>query len=314
MKGSESLWNEEELLAEMEQMQDQIEQLQQKNAVLSQTAAEIEGRLQNQEQTSSSEILRLRSALQQSQKKLQEQSERIVRLSEADLILQENEKLKEVNERLRSEKEETKRKAALEAEAAEEKIKRRGNDILRRQETLRKKEEALKTREQEISDTISQQNEIIQRKVEGKTSVIRWGYETEYRKKRQEISREYERKKRRFKLELMAVVLYGVIITVHNVVCLSGFDRLKGLGGLLWGGVTAVWNMLRTIADRIALNSLRLPGDVPHQLLYYVVYWGIIGVIGAAVAVAIFKAVRWIVRRSGASGNTDRIESGSLQL
>ena len=157
----------------------------------------------------------------------------------------------------------------------------------------------------EINERLKSEKEETQRKVEGKASIIRWEYEAEYRKKQQEISREYERKKCRLKLQLIAAVLYGVIIIVLNIVRSSGFDRLKRLGDILWGWATAVWNILRTIADRITLNSLRLPGNVPHQLLYYVIYWGIIGVIGTAVVVAIFKAVRWIVSRSGASGKSD---------
>ena len=77
MIGSESLWNEEDLLREMEAMQDQIEELQLKD------------------RQHLSEISDLRSMLQQAQRKIQEQSERIVRMNSADLILKDNEKLKE---------------------------------------------------------------------------------------------------------------------------------------------------------------------------------------------------------------------------
>lgn len=125
MKGSEDLWNEEDLLTQMEEMQDQIEQLQQEKESLQRKVTERTDLYSQLERSSLSEILKLRSALQQAQKKLQEQSDQIVRLSGADLILQDNERLKEENRRLQSEKDETEKRVAREAEAAKAKAQRR---------------------------------------------------------------------------------------------------------------------------------------------------------------------------------------------
>ena len=94
MNVSENLWNEDELLEQLEQMQDQIEKLQAEKEEIIQYRRAAEKWHMAQEQKHSSEILALQSALQQAQSKLQEQSDQIVKLSGADLILQENEQLK----------------------------------------------------------------------------------------------------------------------------------------------------------------------------------------------------------------------------
>ena len=99
MNVSENLWNEDELLEQLEQMQDQIEKLQAENEEIITYRREAEIWHMEQEQKLSSEISALQLTLQQAQNKLQEQSAQIVRLNNADLILKENEKLqKEVED------------------------------------------------------------------------------------------------------------------------------------------------------------------------------------------------------------------------
>ena len=100
MKESRSLWNEDELLSQLEEAQDYIEQLQDDNDNLSRAFEIKKQELTELKQTSSSEISKLQSALQQAQKKIQEQRDQIVKLNGADLILKDNEKLKSENNRI----------------------------------------------------------------------------------------------------------------------------------------------------------------------------------------------------------------------
>ena len=95
MNVSENLWNEDELLEHLEQMQDQIEKLQTEKEEIINYRREAETWHMEQEQKLSSEISALQLTLQQAQNKLQEQSAQIVKLNSADLILKENEQLKQ---------------------------------------------------------------------------------------------------------------------------------------------------------------------------------------------------------------------------
>ena len=103
MTESRNLWNEDELLSQLEEAQDYIEQLQDDNGNLSRAFEIKKQELTKLKQTSSSEISKLQSALQQAQKKIQEQRDQIVKLNGADLILKDNEKLKSENDRLANE-------------------------------------------------------------------------------------------------------------------------------------------------------------------------------------------------------------------
>lgn len=124
MNGSESLWNEEELLTQMEEMQDQIES--QENTISSLTSTmdsmkESEKADKEKIRQLSSEVSDLKSALLMAKKKIHEQSEQIVKLNGSDLLVQENENLRNSISAVRAEissvKEEYKKKEhALEVE------------------------------------------------------------------------------------------------------------------------------------------------------------------------------------------------------
>ena len=86
MQGSENLWNEDQLLIEMEKMQDQIDLLYGEKDQWRQEA------LQGQQTISelSSQVSILKS-------ELQKRSEKIEKLTGADLVLEENKQLKKEN-------------------------------------------------------------------------------------------------------------------------------------------------------------------------------------------------------------------------
>lgn len=262
-----------------------------------QSVQELLTLMEEQEQMSSSEISRLQSALQQAQKKLQEQSEQIVRLSEADLILEENRSLKEENAKLRSEKEEIARKAASVAEADKARFQDQERDLCRKQKMLSSREKAISRKEQELSEAFSRQEEILRRKVENEASKIRWDSDAKLREKQQELSMEYDLKERRIKRQMKAAILYGVVMTALLVVASPLSGKLKASGGILAGWMVGVWNMLNGFADRVALNSLRIPWHVPHQLLYHVIRWGIIGIIAIVIPVSVLTVFCWLVKR-----------------
>ena len=297
MKGSENLWNEEDLLTQMEQMQDQIEQLQQDKEDLQKTISAREEHLSQQERQSSSEISKLQSALQQAQKKLREQSEQIVRQSEADLILQDSERLKEENGKLRSENEEIRRKAAREAEADKAQIREQEMELCRKQKILNGRERVVKNKEQELAAEISRQKETIRKKVDEKVQFIRRISDAELLEKQRELSKEYDQKERKIRIRMIAAIIYGVVMTALLVVQLPVPGKLKEPWSILAGWLATAWNMLKGFADRLALNSLRIPGNVPHHLLYLVFYWGIIGILPVISAVVIALTIHWKVTK-----------------
>lgn len=297
MKGSESLWNEEELLTQMEQMQDQIEQLQQDRLELLENIADRENLLTQQERQNSSEISKLQSALLQAQKKLQEQSDQIVRLSEADLILQDNEKLKEENGRLRSEKEETERKAAREVEAGKERIRDQEWELCRKQKTLASREDILKKGEQKLANALREQEETIRKKVDEEKRRIGREKDADMLVRQREFTEKYDLKEHKLKVRIKVAILYGVVMTALLVVISPLFGRLKALGGIISGWAVAGWNILNDFADGMALNSLRIPGNIPHRFLYHVIHWGVIGVMAAAAAAVVIMVIHWLVRK-----------------
>ena len=124
-----SLWSEDELLTQMEQMQDQIDQMGREKAELVRVIGEKDTLLEELEQTNSSEISKLQLALQQAQRKLQEQSEQIVTLSGADVILRDNERLKDENARLQKEIDRSEREADRAKEACKARLQKKDDDL-----------------------------------------------------------------------------------------------------------------------------------------------------------------------------------------
>jgi DNA repair exonuclease SbcCD ATPase subunit len=103
MTESRNLWNEDELLSQLEEAQDQIDQLQNRVDGLMDVINKKNEQLTKLRWENSSEISKLQSVLQQAQNKIQEQRDQIVKLNGADLILKDNEKLKSENDRLANE-------------------------------------------------------------------------------------------------------------------------------------------------------------------------------------------------------------------
>ncbi len=173
MKESETLWSEDELLTQMEQMQDQIDRYREEKDGLARKLEEKDDRLLELEQTSSSEILKLQLTLQQAQKKLQEQSAQIVKLSSADLILKDNEKLKEENAQLQSRREQSEREAVRVEEACKRKLQRKDEELREKTITVREMEARACRKEEQADKLIRERERLIHERVDAEEKRIR---------------------------------------------------------------------------------------------------------------------------------------------
>ena len=270
-KESENLWNEDELLTQLEQAQDQIDQLQDDLDSLSRMIDEKNEQLFQQRQTSSSEISKLQSALQQAQNKIQEQSDQIVKLNGADLILRDNAKLKNENDRLMSENNRIMKEAAHAEEAAK----------LRLQE---------KDKELQHRITAAQKAEATAWERFARTD-CRWEYErslsasqTKWNAERNDLLRSFD-----------TVCIYALLLTVLLVFVSDGYlASIKATGVQAWWLISHGWLLLFKIAGIVSGISTWIPvpilsGIIHWILLIVVIYAGILAVL----AVIIF-VIRWI--------------------
>ena len=196
-----------------------------------------------------------------------------------------------------NEKEGIAKKAAREAEADRAWVKDQERILSRKQKILGAREEEVKSREQKLADAISKQEETIRKQVDEKAQRIRQASAADLQETQRKLSREYDRKERNIKIRMKMAIVYGVVMTALLIVRLPVFGKLRVPWRTFLGWLTAVWNMLKRFADRIALNSLRIPGNVPHQVLYDVIYWGIIGIIVSVFVAAVVLTIRWIAKK-----------------
>ena len=170
---SKKLWNEGELLTQLEEAQDQVDQLQNRVDGLMDVINKKNEQLTKLRRENSSEISKLQSVLQQAQNKIQEQRDQIVKLNGADLILKDNEKLKSENNsiandnaKLMSENDRIIKEAAHAEEAAKSKYQKR---------TLaaREAEMAAHRKEKEADDLIRGNDYVINTIVSSKEKEIK---------------------------------------------------------------------------------------------------------------------------------------------
>jgi len=294
MKESESLWNEDELLAQLEEMQDQIDSLRLEKDELRREIEEKDNQLQ--EQMSSSERSKLQSALQQVQKKMQEQSEQIVKLSEADLILKDNERLKEENARLQSEKEKSKKEAARVEEACEARLQRKDWLMQKKRQEIDVEKAELK-RKEAIADTIIRDTELlIQAKVDIREAIIRDDYSRRQQRNLENAREKWKAERKSLLRWGTAVSLYAMIVTV--LLCFqSEAYRTALTGALRQAGhvIAAGCRMLLGLPEAAAGFSTQIPVPFLKTIVYWVVTIIIAGICIAAIlsiTIFLFRKIR----------------------
>lgn len=268
MKGSEDLWNEEDLLTQMEEMQDQIEQLQQEKESLQDEVTERTDHYSQLERSSLSEISKLQSTLQQAQKKLQEQSDQIVRLSGADLILQDNERLKEENERLRNEKDKTEKRAVREAEAAKAKAQRR-------EETLKCREAAAEKKHQEARKAVEAVDIIVKTEVVKERERLKKLYDEIYGCYVEEQEREHNKLLEgwRTKVYFSCYCIIWIMAALSSQSLLFAADcRAAWKSGLRF--LIGSWQQLLGLAEFASGWAVMIPWISVERSIRFLIYWG----------------------------------------
>ena len=285
---------EDELLAQLEEMQDQIDCLLKEKDDLAREVKEKDEQLQDQEQMSSSERSKLQSALQQAQKKLQEQSDQIVKLSEADLILKDNERLKEENVKLQSAKEKSEKKAAHVEEVCEARLQRKDYLMQKKRQEVEAAKAEVKEKEKKADELIRDTEHLIQAKVDIREAIIR----DDYSRKRQ---RDLENAREKWKAERKgltrwgtAASLYAMIVTI--LLCSRSEAYRTALNGALRQTehvITAGCRMILSMAETAAGFSARI--SVPF--LKTIVYWVVPVMIAGICIVAILGILIFLLRR-----------------
>ena len=268
MKGSEDLWNGEDLLTQMEEMQDQIEQLQQEKESLQGKVTERTDLYSLLERSSLSEISKLQSALQQAQKKLQEQSDQIVRLSGADLILQDNERLKEENRRLQSEKDETEKRVAREAEAAKAKAQRQ-------EEALKRREAVAEQKQQEARKAVEAVDIIVKAEVVKERERLKKHYDEVYGRYAEGHEREHKKilEGWRTKACFSCYCIIWIMAVLSSQSPLFAADCKEAWkNGLKF--LSGAWQQFPVLAEFASGWTVMIPWIPVERCIRFLVYWG----------------------------------------
>ena len=302
MKESENLWNEDELLAQLEDMQDQIDSLLKEKDDLTREAKEKDKQLQDQEHMSSSERSKLQSALQQAQKKMQEQSEQIVKLSEADLILKDNERLKEENARLQSEKEKSKKEAVRVEEACEARLQRKDWLMQKKRQEIDVEKAELK-RKEAIADTMIRDSErLIDERVETRALKIRKECDESNDRIVTMLVNSHKREKHALMLKMVMTGICAMIATVMTVLLSETYkEALKAAGLQIRDVITLCWTKLSDMADMAAGISKMISVPMIRTVVYWIIRVGIKGLCLIAAAAGIYHLIVQI--RKSASVN-----------
>ena len=221
MKGSETLWSEDELLTQMEQMQDQIDQMGREKAELVRVIGEKDTLLEELEQTNLSEISKLQLALQQAQRKLQEQSEQIVTLSGADVILRDNERLKDENARLQKEIDRSEREADRAKEACKARLQKKDDDLRQKIQDAEKKEAQARSREQQADNLIRDREHLISEMVSAETDRLSRQLAGQYSRLIDLLRKDFFRKEQAAERRQIITSIYAFVLAVI-IACRSG--------------------------------------------------------------------------------------------
>ena len=233
MTESRNLWNEDELLSQLEEAQDYIEQLQDDNGNLSRAFEIKKQELTELKQTSSSEISKLQSALQQAQKKIQEQRDQIVKLNGADLILKDNEKLKSENKRivnenakLVSENDRVMKEAALAVEAGKLQIQKKEEELQVQINAAREAEARASEKESTVDAIIKSREHLVRMETAAQMieTEFRCRIETERRCQKESDRRlnDYRREWEDDRIHLTRIIiiagLYSLALTAAQII------------------------------------------------------------------------------------------------
>ena len=297
MKGSEGLWNEDELLTQMEQMQDQIDQLEQEKDELSRTLAEKEILLEKLEQTSSSEISKLQSTLQQAQRKLQEQSDQIVTLSGADVILRDNEKLKEENVRLQSEKEQSEKEDARVEEACKRRLQKKDEKVQEKCREIEEDRERIRRKEAKADEMIRDSEHLIRSQVQEREKLIRDECVRDFDHLLNIARDGWNAAKIKQSGRLIITGLYALFLSALLAVKSGAHVIMLQAIGKIGYSIRDGWIWIFTQVS----GAAELSQTIPVPTLSIIIRWGImiimIGAFCTGILFLIFLTCRWCIRR-----------------
>ena len=260
----------EDLLDMMEKMQDQLGAQMKKYSEALETISSL-----------SSENSKLRNELQKKSDTIVSLNGKIETLSKSDLDLKKSKEILEAGMKAKSEAE------AMRSACEEEK------------KTLSSKKTELDARERKVSSSEANLSREIATKAEAITKWKRESLEQEYMNRKKELESSYEKRKTllsnqykkmtvTYKAEFTALLLYGLISTVMQVLTTPVIvEEFISFFRGLWNGVTGYIHLandagkgMASIADYITNPSV---STILHGLLYIVVAGTIIGVAGLGI-------------------------------
>lgn len=294
-KESENLWNEDELLTQLEQAQDQIDQLQDDIDNLSRMIDEKNEQLLHQRQTSSSEISKLQSALQQAQSKIQEQSDQIVKLNGADLIVRDNEQLKSENDRLVSENNRIMKEAAHAEEAAKLHLQKKEEELQQRITAAQKAEAAASQKEQQACKLIRNQDQLINEKAAAWERFARTDCRWEYERSLSASQNSWNAERNDLLRSNDIMCIYAILLSVLLMFVSDGYlASLKTTGVQAWWLISHGWSLLLKIAGFVSGISTWIPVPILNGIIYWFLLIIVVCIGVLAVSAGIIFVIRWI--------------------
>lgn len=266
MNESESLWNTEQLVANMELMQEQMESLQHSKEMLQRENQELQDMLENTKRKHSSEISKMQSVMRQLQKKLQEQTEQIVRQSKADLILKDNERLKQENEQIRKEKQSILEKAEGEVQLAKDKYAKEHDRFSKELDAFFRAERNLKQKEENL-DTLIMESAVRMSENTRKECAAK------YKRKMNKLQSEYRAKLEAHEGTFFGTCAYAYILT--GIVAASSpefYDDTIAFFKSIWSFIVWLAGMSQTAGHFVAGLTDRITQPIIAGILYWLIF------------------------------------------
>ena len=284
MTGSGGLWNEDQLLTEMEKMQDQIDSLMGEKDGCKQEA------LQRQQT-----ISELSSQVSLLKNELQKKAEKIEKLNGADLVLAENEKLKKMNRDLILKEEGTRK----EAEALVRNCK---DEYSRKEERLKIREGKLETQIVSVSEKEKELDQLIRQEARNRTSSLQRRFEKETREMKRAYDRNFRRMRTIYGLLFGLACIYGIMVTIltaykSEVICMDANLFVTGIGKSGIAFVSGVNGIAAFFAGIAAFIPFRAVGALLYGLIYALVTLGIYGGLILLIGFPVIRYLRFFFEK-----------------
>lgn len=278
MNATENLWNDDELLNELERMQDQVEELLAENRNLRGSFSQAQQMISEHSLT----ISELKSTLQSKSEKIVELNGQLKNQQTAERVLRENRELKNRNQELSRENIRIKEKAEQDEQVYQE----LSTDLIQREERLRSGWDLLGEEKENLEHKVQF---VVRKTLEQERQILERGYADMKRKYEEDCEEKYKMKQdsvnRIWAQAVSFTILPTIIAAFRNSVWLQD---MKSFLGTIWKFIVLMWLKVQRLLLWLFSKSGWVESDTSKAVAALVTVFLLLAVVALVV-----RVMRW---------------------